>query len=59
MRHISTISRIPGKASTTPGVCTTIGSDFQARLCFLFQLLVQFFLPLAQIKNPTDTGTTT
>lgn len=60
MRHVSTISRMPVKASTTPGVCTTIGSDFQARLCFLFQLLVQFFLPLAQIKNPDPgTGTTT
>lgn len=60
MRHLRTVTRVPSPAST-PGVCTNVSSDFQARLCFLFQLLVNFFLPLAEIKNPTDTdtGTTT
>jgi len=58
MRHVSAISRMPAPASTTPGVCNSVTSDFQARLCFLFQLLVQFFLPLAQLKKPATTGGT-
>jgi len=49
---------MPAPASTTPGVCNSVTSDFQARLCFLFQLLVQFFLPLAQLKKPATTGGT-
>jgi len=53
MRHVHAISRIP-KAAQTVNVCTNVGSDFQARLCFLFQILTQFFLPLAEVKNPTD-----
>lgn len=60
MRHIHGISRLPRAAQTTPTVCTGVASDFQARLCFLFQLLTQFFLPLAEIKNPAEpTDTTT
>ncbi len=59
MRHLHTLTRVPSPASTTPNVCTNVSSDFQARLCFLFQLLVSFFLPLAEIKNPTDETPTT
>lgn len=57
MRHLNTMTRLPGVASTTPGVCASIGSDFQARLCFLFQLLTSFFLPLAELKNNDGTDT--
>ncbi len=60
MRHLQAISRVPRSASTGPNVCTGVSSDFQARLCFLFQLLVDFFLPLAELKAPDDgTDTTT
>lgn len=58
MRHLHTVSRIPSPAQTTPGVCNNVSSDFQARLCFLYQLLVNFFLPLAEVKNPGEDDTT-
>lgn len=58
MRHLNSLTRLPRPAST-PNVCTNVSSDFQARLCFLFELLVNFFLPLAEVKTPTDTTTTT
>lgn len=57
MRHVHAISCIP-KAAQTVNVCTNIGSDFQARLCFLFQILTQFFLPLADLKNTSTEDTT-
>lgn len=58
MRHLNPVSRLPRAASTTPNICNNIGSDFQARLCFMFQILVSFFLPLAELKQPDTTGGT-
>lgn len=57
MRHLTAISRVP-KAAQSVNVCSNVSSDFQARLCFLFQILTQFFLPLAEIKAPSEDTTT-
>lgn len=53
MRHTRSLSRIPARAQVTGGVCENIGSNSQATLCFLLQILVSFFLPVAQIKGDT------
>jgi len=57
VKHLHRISALPPRAQTT-GVCGTVSSDFQAQLCFLLTILTQFFLPLAQIKNPSGGGDT-
>ena len=44
---------MPVKAQTD--ICDDIGSDFQAQLCFLYHVLVDFFVPILQIKNPSST----
>jgi hypothetical protein len=57
MRHVRTISRTPERAD----FCGTIGSDTQARLCFILQFFVQFLLPVmlpgVSAKSPTTTTT--
>ncbi len=39
--------------------CANPQSDYQVFLCFLFNVLVNFFLPLAEIKKPQETTSTT
>ncbi len=66
MRHVAFISRRPALAAeTTPtdsNLCGTIGSNFQAQLCFVLTFLLQFILPLSQAvlgtKGDQDTDTT-
>jgi hypothetical protein len=53
MKHVVCLSKAPAKASTTTGICGTVTNDYSALLCFMTQLLTDFFLPLAQLKNPT------
>jgi len=50
MRHILTLTRMPVKAQTD--ICDNISSDFQAQLCFLYHVLVDFFVPILELKNP-------
>ncbi len=52
MRHIKKMSRVPGRAET--GLCTAIDNDFQAQLCFMYQVMTSFFLPVLQLKQPED-----
>ena len=52
--HIKGISRRPVKAQS---ICDSIDNEYQAMLCFLLQLLTDFFLPLADIKKPPETET--
>lgn len=54
MRHVKSLSRVPQKAQTALN-CDTISSDFQAQLCFVITLLISFFLPLAELKQPAET----
>jgi hypothetical protein len=57
MRHICVVSKTVAPASTG-GLCGQIGSDRQARLCFILSLLTSFVLPIVQLKNPQpDNGT--
>lgn len=51
MKHVACLSKTPAKAQTT-GICSSVTNDYSALLCFMTELLVGFFLPLAQIKNP-------
>lgn len=53
MRHVKNITRVPLKAQSGLS-CDTVTSDFQAQLCFVVTLLINFFLPLAEIKQPAD-----
>jgi len=56
MKHIHHISTLPSRAQTeaTAEICTDIGNDYQAQLCFLVELLTSFFLPVLQLKVSTD-----
>ena len=56
MMHIRGISRRPVKAQS---ICDDIDNEYQAMLCFLMQLLTQFFLPLSDIKSPSEPETGT
>lgn len=47
-RHCVRISRWPDRAD----MCTTIDNDFQAKLCFVVQMLTTFFLPVINLKQP-------
>ena len=52
MKHVMAVSKAPPKAQS--GLCQSFESDLQVQLCFLLELLTQFFLPVAAIKNPED-----
>lgn len=52
MKHTTLISR--RSVRTASSFCDNIESDYQAMLCFMLQVLTGFFLPLANIKKPTD-----
>jgi hypothetical protein len=62
MRHMTLVSKRP-KLAVDTGLCGTIGSDFQAQLCFVLSFLSSVFVPLfqgvIQLKteyiNPPDT----
>ena len=51
MKHVACLSKSPAKAQTS-SICGNVSNDYSALLCFMTELLVNFFLPLAQIKNP-------
>lgn len=53
MKHARPISMAPSKAQTdgTVAICDDISNDYQAQLCFLVELLTNFFLPLFSIKR--------
>lgn len=55
------IKRVTSKlilAQQTTDFCANPQSDYHAFLCFLLNVLVNFFLPLAEIKKPQDTDST-
>lgn len=52
MRHLRPVTSLPRQAS----LCNNFQSDFQVRLCFIFELLTGLFLPIFQVKNPVPTG---
>jgi hypothetical protein len=57
MKHVHRISALPKRAQTDgtdTAICTDIGNDYQAQLCFLVELLTSFFLPVLQLKVSTD-----
>ncbi len=56
MKHMTLITSLPKQAQTDGGItiCSDIGNDFQAQLCFLTELLTSFFLPLFELKVSTD-----
>lgn len=61
MKHLGRITALPFRAQTTPPVdegpatiCSDINNDFQAQLCFLVELLTNFFLPVFTIKSATN-----
>lgn len=57
MKHVATISRAPKPAQTTTfAICNDIANDFQAQLCFVTELLVNFFLPIYNAKSSTTEG---
>ena len=53
MRHVSAISRTPAKAQTgfPAGICDDLNTsnDFQVGLCFAYQIILGFLLPIIQI----------
>jgi hypothetical protein len=53
MRHLVCVSRRPGRAQST--LCTNIGNDYQALLCFLLEALQTVFPSFADSKTPTQT----
>ncbi len=54
MRHLTCLSKRPERAQT--GVCATIGSDYQALLCFIIEALNTVFPSFIQSKTPTQTA---
>lgn len=52
MKHIGLVSRRPVRAQSD--ICTGIGSDYQALLCFLVQVLQTVFPSLIDSKTPTQ-----
>ncbi|MBI2434795.1 MAG: hypothetical protein HYV26_18215 [Candidatus Hydrogenedentes bacterium] len=56
MRHVRPVSMWPAKAQTD-GICANVEDDYEARLCFIVEVLTTFLLPLLQAKN--DTGSET
>lgn len=52
MRHVRPVTALPSSAA----LCQNFQSDFQVRLCFIFELLTGLFLPILQLKNPVPTG---
>ncbi len=53
MRHVKAISRTPARAQS---ICDNLDNDYQAFLCFFFEFLVAFILPLVDVKTPTATS---
>ncbi len=53
MKHLRSLSQRPALAQST-SLCTNIDNDFQAQLCFVFEVLTSFFLPLVQLKQPEE-----
>lgn len=52
MRHLRRVSKGPKRAQSS--LCTNIDNDFQAQLCFVFEVLTSFFLPILQFKQPEE-----
>ena len=56
MQHINCLTKRPERAQTN-SVCTSIGSDYQALLCFFIEALQTVFPSFAEAKAPTQTQT--
>ena len=54
MRHINCLSRRPIKGQSA--LCTSIGSDYQALLCFFIEALQTIFPTFVDSKTPTQTS---
>ncbi|MCX8063686.1 MAG: hypothetical protein N3G21_00750 [Candidatus Hydrogenedentes bacterium] len=57
--RIKKITFKPVLAQQSTNFCANPQSDYQAFLCFLLNVLVNFFLPLAEIKKPQEPGSET
>ena len=55
MRHMKYLSKRPERAQSA--LCTSIGSDYQALLCFIIEALQTVFPTFAESKTPTQTET--
>ena len=55
--RVKKITLRPVLAQQSNDFCANPQSDYQAFLCFLYNVLINFFLPLAEIKKPQDTTT--
>jgi len=55
MRHLNCLSRRPRQAQSA--LCSNIGSDYQALLCFIIEALQTVFPAFADSKTPTQSGT--
>ena len=55
MRHMKYLSKRPECAQSA--LCTSIGSDYQALLCFIIEALQTVFPTFAESKTPTQTET--
>ncbi len=53
MKHVTLVSRRPARGQTA--ICSGIGSDYQALLCFLVEVLQTVFPSLIDSKTPTQT----
>lgn len=55
MKHLKQISNRPAQAQSA--LCSNIGSDYQALLCFFIEALQTIFPTFADSKTPTQTDT--
>lgn len=55
MRHINYVTRRPERAQSA--LCSNIGSDYQALLCFIIEALQTVFPSFADSKTPAQTET--
>ena len=53
MRHLKRVSKLPQPAQNA-GICENLGSDTQAKFCFVSTFLETFLLPVIQLKDNTQ-----
>jgi len=62
VKHLKRTSRPPARAQDDSfqivGLCENVDNSVQAQLCFLLNVLIGFFVPLAELKSEQDDQTT-
>ena len=57
MRHLKRVSKLPQPAQNgdpSGTICDNLGSDTQAKFCFVSTFLETFLLPVIQLKDNTQ-----